>query len=313
MNWMKKGKIFKATGQFDWMNSHAQIPTVLVKEDRLRIYFATRPKKNLSLTAFIDVDISDPTRILYIHDKPILELGGAGMFDENGIMPSYVCENDGQIWLYYGGWSRRISIPYSNWTGLAISDDGGTTFHKFSAGPILDRTPTEVYSATGGTICKDENAWHMWYASGVKWIEVENKLEEYYVIKHASSQDGIRWKRDDKKLLPSHKKYEPTHRPTVFYNQGLYHMLFCYRGISDFRNGQNSYKIGYAYSSNLQEWTRKDDLAGILPSDTGWDSMMTAYPYTVEVNGKVLLFYNGNGFGQSGFGFAELKDDKNGL
>lgn len=311
MKWIKKARIFEAAGQFAWMNSHAQIPTVLVKEDRLRIYFATRPRRNLSLTTFIDVDIDDPTRILYLHEQPILDPGKPGMFDEHGIMPSYVCENEGQIWLYYGGWSRREDIPYSNWTGLAVSKDGGTTFEKRFPGPILDRTPTEVYSATGGSIYREDAIWHQWYASGVDWIEFEGHPEEYYVIKHASSQDGIIWRRDDKKLLPSYGEgeYEPTHRPTVFYHQGLFHMHFCYRGITDFRDGKNSYRIGYAYSENLQDWTRDDHLSGISPSDTGWDSKMIAYPYVVKVKNKFLLFYNGNGFGQSGFGFAKLEDD----
>lgn len=309
MKWIKRAKIFQAAGQSEWMNSHAQIPTVLVKEDRLRIYFATRPKRNLSLTTFLDVDIDDPMRILYIHDKPILDLGRPGMFDEHGIMPSYVCENEGQVWLYYGGWSRREDIPYSNWTGLAISHDGGITFEKYSPGPIFDRTPTEVYSATGGSILKENDTWHMWYAAGVDWIEVQGKLEEYYVIKHAFSQDGIHWIRDDRKLLSSHRDYEPTHRPTVFFHQGRYHMHFCYRGITDFRDGTNSYRMGYAYSDDLQEWTRNDHLAGIAPSDDGWDSKMIAYPYVVKVKNKFLLFYNGNGFGQSGFGFAQMEDD----
>jgi hypothetical protein len=307
MKWKKKGKIYETSGQFGWMNSHAQIPTVLVKEDRLRIYFATRPEQNLSLTTFIDVDIEEPSRIIYVHDKPILELGRAGMFDENGIMPSYVCEHEGQVWLYYGGWSRRTSIPYSNWTGLAISDDGGFTFHKTYLGPILDRTPLEVYSATGCFIFKVGNTWHMWYASGEDWIKIKDNYEEYYVIKHTTSLDGIHWIRDNKKLLPSRNENEPTHRPSVFYDNGLYHMFFCYRGITDFRDGQNSYRIGYASSNDLQEWTRKDDEAGILLSDVGWDSTMMAYPYIVAAKDRILMFYNGNGFGKSGFGYAQLE------
>ena len=33
---------------------------------------------------------------------------------------------------------------------------------------------------------------------------------------------------------------------------------------------------------------------------------MICYPNIISVNGKYIMFYNGNGFGESGFGFAEL-------
>ena len=307
MKWRKKGLIFNVSGENQWMNSHAQIPTVLVKEKVLRIYFATRPEPGLSMTTFIDVDINDPGRVLYIHDRPILELGKPGMFDEQGVMPAYVCENQDQVWLYYGGWSRRTIVPYSNWTGLAVSNDGGVTFQRAFSGPILDRTPFEVYSATASFICREQERWHMWYASGEDWIDVDGKYEEYYVIKHAYSKDGISWVRENKKLLSSKGQYEPTHRPSVFFKDGKYHMYFCYRGVSDFRGGKNSYRMGYAWSIDLQDWTREDDQGGLEPSLDGWDASMMAYPYIVSVKDKILMFYNGNGFGQTGFGYAELE------
>ena len=307
MQWVKKGSVFNVSGNAGWMNSHAQVPTVLVKEDRLRVYFATRPKPMLSLTTFVDLDLHDSSKVLYIHAKPILELGRPGAFDEHGIMPSYVCENKRQIWLYYAGWSRRESIRYSNWTGVAVSEDGGTTFRKLFPGPVLDRTPHEIYSATGCYIIREDKDWHMWYASGVDWVEVNEQYEEFYVIKYAHSRDGIKWEREDRRLLSSRREYEPTHTPTVLRDKGRYHMWFCYRGVDDFRNGENSYRMGYASSTDRHDWHREDDKAGITVSDDGWDSKMTAYPYVIRTPEKILMFYNGNGFGASGFGYAYLE------
>ena len=274
------------------MNSHAQVPTVLVKEKILRIYFATRPEPQLSMTTFLDVDLENPDKILYVHDKPILELGVPGAFDEHGIMPSYVCEHSGKVWLYYAGWSRRESIRYSNWTGLAVSDDGGKTFQRMFPGPVLDRTPTEIFSATGCYIIKENDRWHMWYASGVSWFKIHDKYEEYYVIKYAHSTDGITWLREDRKLLPSRREYEPTHTPTVLFKDGKYHMWFCYRGVADFRDGKNSYRLGYAWSKDAKNWTRDDEKAGLDVSDEGWDSKMIAYPYVVETPTNILMFYS---------------------
>jgi predicted GH43/DUF377 family glycosyl hydrolase len=132
MKWKKKGVIFGPDQEEGWMKSHAQVPTVLVKEDRLRVYFAARPRQTLSLTTYVDIDINDFSRVLYLNPDPILEPGSEGAFDENGIMPSAVVEDDGVVYLYYSGWSRGVGVPYSNYTGLAVSSNGGSTFEKFS-------------------------------------------------------------------------------------------------------------------------------------------------------------------------------------
>ncbi len=66
----------------------------------------------------------------------------------------------------------------------------------------------------------------------------------------------------------------------------------------------SSYRIGYAESLDGIHWKREDDLAGIDVSKAGWDSEMIAYPHVVDKDGILYLFYNGNGFGQSGIGAA---------
>ena len=63
MHWEKKGLIFTATGQFNWMNSHAQVPTILDLSDTLRIYFSTRTSITESKIAWLDVDASNPKLI----------------------------------------------------------------------------------------------------------------------------------------------------------------------------------------------------------------------------------------------------------
>lgn len=307
MNWSKCGVIFQADGRFPWMHSHAQIPTVLRLRDKLRIYFSTRQENNTSQTSFIDVDARNPSEILYVHDQPILELGLPGSFDAHGVMPQSACLHDDKVWLYYCGWSRRVDVPYSNWTGLAVSDDEGFTFKKMFSGPIIDRTPNEVFSATGCCVLDDDGRWRMWYASGVRWLQVDGKLEELYVIKYAESENGVLWQRENRQLLESQRDVEATHRPAVIKIDGHYHMWFCHRGVTDFRNGANSYRLGYASSTDGRRWTRDDSAAGLDVSSDGWDSKMIAYPQIVTTEYDTYLFYNGNGFGQSGIGYAVLR------
>ena len=307
--WNKKGQIYQPSGHH-FINSHAQIPTPIYLKDRgiIRIFIATRPNNNLSETTYIDVDAKDPKNVLYIHDKAVLEFGRPGMFDEHGIMPNFAQEVNNSIYLYYIGWSRRDSIPYSNWAGVAISDDRGDTFAKYSPAPIIDRAHNDLYSAGISSVLIDEKGiWHCWYASGIDWVMVNGKYEQTYSIRRAVSNDGLSWKRDDHYAIEPRNEWEAITRPTVIEIDGIYYMWFCFRGSKDYRDGTQSYRIGFAWSDDLNIWHRDDAKAGISVSPEGWDSKMMAYPYVIKVEDKYLMFYNGNYFGKEGFGYAELE------
>lgn len=308
MRWIKRGLIFEPSGQCGWMNTHAQVPTVLVLRDTLRVYFAARPRRDLSLITYVDLDRSDPHRVTALHSDPILECGRPGTFDADGVMPASIVRDEGRVLLYYSGWSRLAgAAPYNNATGVAVSYDEGATFRRLFEGPILDRAPAEPWSATSPAVLRDGSEWHMWYSSGTDWIDVAGKLEHVYVIKHAASSDGIRWLRDNRQILPAVHKNESQTRPTVAYLGDTRHMWFSYRGSVGFRGAGETYRIGYARSDDLQTWSRSDADAGIEPSTHGWDSQMLCYPEVVCVDDRVLMFYNGNGFGEQGFGYAVLE------
>ena len=309
MKWEKLDKIFSPNGEFGWINSHAQVPTVLVKENEniVRIYFAARPEPYKTLPSFIDIDINDFSKILHINEKPLLKLGRPGTFDEHGIMPSSVVEHDGKVYLYYSGWQRSVGVPYNNYTGVAISVDGGLTFEKYSEAPILDRNRFELYSATSPCVIFENNLWKMWYCSGVDWVVANGKMEHTYDIKFAHSKDGLNWIQESKSIIAQNYDMEAITKPSVVKIDNVYHMWFCYRGTLDHRGGVNSYKIGYASSLDGTKWIRDDENSGISLSAAGWDSNMIAYPEVVEINKRIFMFYNGNDFGAEGFGFAELR------
>ena len=308
-NWIKQGLLFKPPQGDTWLQSYAQVPTVLVKKDRLRVYFSSRPHKKLSLTTFVDLDLNDFSKVLYQHSDPILDPGRPGTFDEHGIMPASVVAKGDLIYLYYSGWQQAVSVPYNNYTGLAISSDGGTTFTKHSEGPIIDRTQHELYSATSPDVLREESCWYMWYSSGTYWLDLAEKLEHTYEIKLATSPDGKTWLQTNKTAIAQTDKYEAITRPTVIKIGDTWHMWYCYRGSKNFRTGSDSYRIGYATSDDLILWHREDNNSGIDISEHGWDSMMIAYPCVFKANGKTHMFYNGNNFGEQGFGHAILENE----
>jgi len=160
MRWIKKGLIFRADNNFDWMVSHASIPIAdRVNNKVLRIYFGTRDEQGRSLPAYIEVEADNPQNILYLHDKPLLSLGKIGTFDDNGIMPSWIVDHKGRKYLYYIGWNPQVTVSYRLSIGLAISEDGGETYRKYSEGPICDRDMEEPYFNTAPCVMLDNGMW----------------------------------------------------------------------------------------------------------------------------------------------------------
>ena len=157
--WRKLGLVFRPEGQGGWMNSHAQVPTVLALANRFRVFISARPKPGLSLTGFVDLDAADPMRVIGFSPSPILHPGPAGAFDEHGVMPSSIIADGDELRLYYSGWSRLGgAAPYHNTTGLAVSRDGGLSFRRACPGPVLDRAPHEPFSATSPCVLRDRKS-----------------------------------------------------------------------------------------------------------------------------------------------------------
>ena len=307
--WIKKGKIFNVKAEYDWNKSHAQVPVVDILDDRLRIYYATRDIKGRSNISYIEVEIENPQSIIYEHKNPLLKFGNLGAFDDSGIMPSSIINKGNKKYLYYIGWTTRLTVPFQNAIGLAVSEDGGKTFNKISEGPIISINAVEPYFSGTSFVKFDNLKFKMWYLSCVKWEIIEDKPEPIYNIKYAESVDGINWLQTGRVAIELNENEGGLVSAAVINDGENYRMWFGKRHKSDYRkNIKNSYKIGFAKSSNGIDWIRNDEQAGIKNSDVGWDSEMISYPYVIQIQNKLLMFYNGNGFGKTGFGYAVLPD-----
>jgi predicted GH43/DUF377 family glycosyl hydrolase len=310
--WKKLGRAFvpAEVGGRGWLKEFAQAPATLLFEDFVRVYFSCRPSADengqyVSYSAYVDLDRADPFRILDVAQQPILSLGGLGEFDEFGTYPVSVIRNGDEIRAYYGGWTRCKSVPFNVAIGLAISRDGGMTFTKLGNGPVLSYSPDEPFVLSGPKIRRFNDLWYLWYIAGRKWKMVEGRAEPVYKIRMATSDDGIRWNKLNKDLVESRiEEDEAQASPDVFYANGKYHMLFCYRHSCHYRGRKNGYRIGYASSTDLIDWARDDGKAGIDVSEEGWDSEMISYPHVFELDGRIYLAYLGDQVGRYGFGLA---------
>ncbi len=321
MKWKKLGQVFDPTKwndgiKRDWMKSHSQSVSTLIKDDCVRVYFACRPEREddgemSSNTTWLELDRNDLTKVLRVSDKPVMPLGDIGAFDEHSIYPSSIIQEGDNINLYYAGWYRCKSVPFNCSIGLATSKDGGDTFERYGRGPILGPSANEPYVISGPKIRKFGNSYILFYLAGEKWINHNNRPEIIYKIKMAFSKDGINWLKHDQNIIDDILgPNECQAGPDVFYKDGKYHMYFVYREGLDFRSKKGrGYKIGYAHSTNLINWIRDDENVGIDYSDEGWDSKMHHYPHVFQLDNKWYMLYNGNEFGKYGFGLAVLEDE----
>ncbi|HEX8265016.1 MAG TPA: hypothetical protein VF596_06290 [Pyrinomonadaceae bacterium] len=307
MRWIKKGRIFDPqNNSSNWIKNYAALPVAdLIDEKTLRIYFSTRDEKGRSLPTFIEVLPDDPKEIKYIHDKTILSLGELGAFDDNGIMPSWIINDGERKLLYYIGWNPQVTVSYRLSIGLAESFDNGRTFARISKGPVCDRSFKEPFFNTAPCIIREGYIWKMWYVSCTGWKIINRHPEPLYNIKYAVSHDGINWEKTGVTCIDYDVFTEAIGKPCVYMENNLYKMIYSYRSATDYRTDpQKSYRLGYAESIDGIVWQRKDDEIGIAFSDSGWDSIMQEYTTTYVFKGKRYLIYNGNGFGQTGFGYA---------
>jgi predicted GH43/DUF377 family glycosyl hydrolase len=313
--WEKLGRVFdpSSVAGRPWLKEFAQAPASLLLDDVLRVYFSCRPPADatgqyVSYSAYVDLDRMDPTRVVAVAEEPILSLGGLGTFDEFGTYPVSVIQLGDKVRAYYAGWTRCASVPFNVAIGCAESTDGGKAFERLGPGPVLPYSIDEPFVMSGPKIRRFNGQFYLFYIAGKSWKMVEGRAEPVYRIRMASSSDGLSWTKHNTDLIETRiEADEAQASPDVFYADGLYHMFFCYRYSEGYRGHEKGYRIGYAYSRDLQDWTRDDDRAGITVSPEGWDSEMVSYPHVFELNGAVYMAYLGNAVGREGFGLAQLK------
>jgi hypothetical protein len=317
MKWQKLGRIFNPTDHAlaNGCKEFAQSPQALEFDDFVRIYFSTRALdtnngKYLSHIAFVDMrkNLRD---IIRVSDQTVIPLGGLGCFDEHGIFPMNVVRYGDAVFGYTCGWNRRISVSVDTAIGLVISHDNGLTFQRIGTGPVLAASLHEPFLVGDGFVKVIGGTFHMWYIFGTAWKRYASDIppDRTYKIAHAISKDGINWIKEEARQIISDRLGEGESQalPTVVRVGGCYHMFFCYRQSVDFRtNSSRGYRIGHAFSEDLNHWTRDDESLQLKGSPGEWDADMQCYPHAFECDGQMYLLYNGSEFGRLGFGLAAL-------
>ena len=304
MKFIKKGKVLSWDKPNKWWQSHTMAPTAVYLNGKIRVYLGAWDGNGISRITYIDLDAKNPGKVLYINDnKPIVDIGRDGMFDDNGVFPAHAVVIDGEIFLYYTGFQKGFKIPHYNFGGLAKSKDGNT-FERVSEAPVLDRTDEGLLVRAGQSVLKEDGVFRTVYSMGSGFIFVGGKERPTYDIAYQESDNGIDFKRKGIKILECN--YEVEHglgRPQICKIRDIYYVFYTRRMID------MKYFIGCAYSTDASVWMKHENVfSEIHHSESGFDSEMIYFPSVVYVPDfdKYLLFYCGNNFGKTGIGFAEL-------
>lgn len=302
MGWQKRGRIFDTENRVKWASHSFMTPTPWqLNEETIRIFGGMRDQKGVSRIGYIDVSSLDPKQIQKISEVPVLDIGNAGCFDDNGVILGDIIADNNNIFMYYVGFQLVEKVKFLAFTGLAISEDGGNTFNRYSDAPILDRTHNGLYFRAVHTVMKENNKWRFWCGEGRNWHYIDGIAYPSYEIWYTESNDGINFDKNEQLVLGYSPSEYRIGRPRVYKNKlDGYDMYFTYDTLD------KKYFSGYAYSLDGIYWERNDTNFSIQCSDSGWDSDMICYPSLhTSPQGKTYIFYSGNGMGYTGVGYSE--------
>ncbi len=305
--WTKKGLIYCPDGTIDWMNNSVLTPTpYLLNEETIRIYAAFRDKTGIGRIGYIDTEAKNPSNIIKISKKPVLNIGTDGCFDDNGVILGDVLNVNGNIYMYYVAFQHVQKAKFYAFSGLAISKDGGETFKRVKRTPVMDRTEEGIFGRCIHTVIYDkkQELFRVWYSVIFDWTYINNIPYPAYDIKYIESKDGIHFEEEGIQCIKCNKNEYRIGRPRVrILSDGKYEMRYT----SDTYNKE--YISGYAESPDGIIWERKDNLGWLKKSESGFDNEMACYPVVIDTKYGTYMFYDGNGMGLSGFGYAK-KDIK---
>lgn len=293
------GRIFEPPGGVPFVRSHAALPVAeALAGGGHRIYFSGRDGQGRSRVAFFEADLGPQPRVTRVCERPVLDLGPLGAFDDSGVTTSCLVRHEDRRYLFYTGWSLGVTVPFYLFAGLAVSEGPGDTFTRASPAPVLPRSRSDPFLTASPWVIREDGLWRMWYVSGSAWRKDARGARHYYDIRYAESKDGLLWQpTGDVCITYANPDEHAFSRPCVVKEGGRYRMWYSFRG--------DRYRLGYAESPDGVRWHRRDEAAALLPGGgDGWDSEMACYPCVVDHGGRRLLLYNGNDYGRTGIGLA---------
>jgi len=300
MIWKSLGLLFDVKSNYEWMNSHAALPTVIkISNEYFRIFFSTRDTFNRSHTTFVDLNMQDwrpGKKLIHTQKVSTFSPGKIGLFDDCGVTVSTFLKTKSGLYAYYLGWTNKKTTLFSNEIGIAYVDKN-YKFSRIQNLPIYGRTEDEPLTFGYPTIFKFNNKISMYY-DGIKEWNLENPTKYKFNLREATLNKRNKWILTNKELIKLKLNERAITRSSFMILDGKLIMIYSL-------DVAGKYELAAAYRNNKGKWTGMNNFT-FVNSGHEWDSIQNCYPSIFESNNEFYMLYNGNGYGKSGFGIAKL-------
>ncbi|KKJ76502.1 hypothetical protein WH95_11825 [Kiloniella litopenaei] len=282
--------------------SYAQSPCALELDNEIHLFFSNRTEENKSYICYQKLD----KNFNIIHkDDDFYHPNRVGFFDTDGAIPSQILEIDNSWHLLYSGWNMLNGTPaYLNASGYLTLElvDGLFQVEEIPIGPFLTRDRVNPSSAVTPFVVQESEGLRTYYISTERWEKIADRYEPEYYVKSAFGPSLDNLECSYERTIPPIYPSEVFSRPIAFSFNGESFLSFCSRGMTDFRDGSNSYTVGFARKVD-EGWERTLDKIEI---DHPAFTYQTSYPYPLYIGDDLYLLINGNGFGKSGIGIIHV-------
>lgn len=304
IEWLNNKLIYCPSGENGYdVNTFMTPHPMLLNDNVIRIYGGVRDNEGVSRITYIDVEASNPQNIISVASEPALDIGNPGCFDDNGVILGDIVKVKNQLYMYYVGFQHVQKAKFYAFSGLAVSDLNGKKFKRVSEVPIMDRTDTGKFGRCIHSVLFEDNIFKIYYAVIHSWHFINGIPYPAYNIWYTESKDGKTVANTDPVFCIDVNPNEyRIGRPKVYKTDNGYEMFYTRDFVT------KDYVIGYAVSQDGKNWKRADEFVNLNKcSEQLWYSEMACYPTLLKYKNKEYVFYNGNGMGKTGVGFAELQ------
>jgi hypothetical protein len=306
MKWEKLGLIFDAklfsNGQ--WFCNSALTPQPYrLSANIIRVFSGFRDAEGISRIGYVDLDSFQPRSILNISEKPVLDLGRDGCFDDNGMILGDVVDGPDGIYLFYVGFQLVRKAKFLAFTGVAVAEDIDHGFRRISEAPILDRATNQTTIGAIHTARYESGVWRLWFARGDGWELIDGKPFPKYNICYTETKDLFNIPKYSHTCVDNVLPEYRIGRPKVYSRANGEYVMYATRGTLS-----GDYFPSFFRSNDGIKWERDDSMVGIARSISGWDSETICYPALIQNGDSVLMLYNGRRMGFDGFGAAVCKE-----
>lgn len=275
--------------------SALQPTPILTDHQTVRVFFGKRDEFGVSSVCYFDVT-EDGQLIVGESNSPSLAPGSPGMFDENGVVPTFAWRQDKKTYLFFAGYSLGTKVRFQVFGGLAHSSDL-ELFERISSVPFMDRKIGEELFRVPHSFLDGGTYRKLFYGAGGEFNSDEDPPTPVYDIKSLRMTRNFELSGSKTEMALTGDRLRIA-RPWAMEFQGEHFLFYC-----EFREGR-SMTITASHLDKKRGWNPvpvENDFA------THKEDLGRCYPSVIKTSIGYLAFYNTGDYGSSGIIIARLQ------